>query len=236
MIPCRPSTTLRSSKRRGPSSWQGAFRGRHLPRMRPSSASTLDHLTHLGFRRIFLLLPEGMCDEAVAIPRPIADMHVIHGSATPRRQPGTVQAAVNALIEVGARPMDSLLLQWLSTCSSPFCEQRRVGELTLAFVIEERRNTVLGYVVIDLYAERSQPLSQRSVARQRASVRQFRLLRRNPPQRTRTMRPRWTGSSISTAACAGASRSMCPKAKRRIDRPATVSGGGGVDDCARTTR
>lgn len=108
-------------------------------------ASTLDHLTHLGFRRIFLLLPED-----VDLPESLADPDIIDTIRHPTRQPGTVQAAVNALIRLVPG-------EWIHYCFNaeylffPFCEQRRVGE-ALAFVMEERRNSVLGYVV-DLYAE-----------------------------------------------------------------------------------
>lgn len=108
-------------------------------------ASTLDHVTHLGFRRIFLLIPND-----VDLPDTLADPDIIDTIRHPTRQPGTAQAIVNALI--GLAPGE-----WIHYCFNaeylffPFCEQRRVGE-ALAFVTEERRNTVLGYVV-DLYAE-----------------------------------------------------------------------------------
>jgi hypothetical protein len=108
-------------------------------------ASTLDHLTHLGFRRIFLLAPDD-----VDLPDHLADPDLIDVIRHPTRRPGTAQAAVNMLIRLVPG-------QWLHYCYNaeylffPFCEQRRVGE-AIAFVTEERRNSVLGYVV-DLYAE-----------------------------------------------------------------------------------
>lgn len=108
-------------------------------------ATTLDHLTNLGFRRIFLLAPDD-----VDLPDSVSNPEIIDTIRHPTRQPGTVQAAVNALIPLVPG-------EWIHYCYNaeylffPFCEQRRVGE-ALAFVTEERRNTVLGYV-IDLYAE-----------------------------------------------------------------------------------
>lgn len=107
--------------------------------------STLDHVTNLGFRRTFLLVPED-----VALPQTLADPDIIDTIRHPTRQPGTAQAAVNTLIRLVPG-------EWIHYCFNaeylffPFCEQRRVGE-ALAFVMEERRNSVLGYVV-DLYAE-----------------------------------------------------------------------------------
>lgn len=108
-------------------------------------ASTLDHVTHLGFRRIFLL-----ASEDVEMPKTVADPDIIDIIRHPTRQPGTAQAAVNTLINLVPG-------EWIHFCYNaeylffPFCEQRRVGE-ALAFVTEERRHSVLGYVV-DLYAE-----------------------------------------------------------------------------------
>lgn len=108
-------------------------------------ASTLDHVTHLGFRRIFLL-----ASEDVEMPKTVADPDIIDIIRHPTRQLGTAQAAVNTLINLVPG-------EWIHFCYNaeylffPFCEQRRVGE-ALAFVTEERRDSVLGYV-IDLYAE-----------------------------------------------------------------------------------
>jgi hypothetical protein len=108
-------------------------------------ASTLDHVTHLGFRRVILLIPED-----VSLPDGLANPEIIDTIRHSTRQPGTAQAAVNTLINLVPG-------EWIHFCYNaeylffPFCEQRRVGE-ALAFVAEERRNSVLGYVV-DLYAE-----------------------------------------------------------------------------------
>lgn len=108
-------------------------------------ASTLDHVTHLGFRRIFLL-----ASADVDLPTGISDPDIIEVIRHPTRQPGTAEAAVNTLIPL-------VQGEWIHYCYNaeylffPFCEQRRVGE-AIAFVVEERRNSVLGYTV-DLYAE-----------------------------------------------------------------------------------
>jgi len=108
-------------------------------------ASTLDHVTHLGFRRIVLLAPTD-----VDLPTGISDPDIIEVIRHPTRQPGTAEAAVNALIPL-------VQGEWIHYCYNteylffPFCEQRRVGE-AIAFVVEERRDSVLGYTV-DLYAE-----------------------------------------------------------------------------------
>ncbi|WP_370254818.1 glycosyltransferase family 2 protein, partial [Nioella sp.] len=107
-------------------------------------ASTLDHLTHLGFRRIFLLAPDD-----VDLPDHLADPDLIDVIRHPTRRPGTAQAAVNMLIRLAPG-------QWLHYCYNaeylfyPFCETRNVNEL-LVFHTEERRSAMLTYVV-DLYA------------------------------------------------------------------------------------
>ncbi len=107
--------------------------------------STLDHLTHLGFRRIFLLAPQ-----EVDLPDNLAEPDIIDVIRHRTRQPGTAQEAVNTFIRLVPG-------EWLHYCYNaeylfyPFCEQRRVGE-AVAFVTEERRESVLGYTV-DLYAE-----------------------------------------------------------------------------------
>ncbi len=108
-------------------------------------SSTLNHLIHLGFKRLFLLAPEG-----VDLPVDVDDPESIDLIRHPTRQAGSAQDAVNALIALAPG-------EWIHYCYNaeyfffPFCEQRRVGE-AIAFVTEERRNTVLTYVV-DLYAQ-----------------------------------------------------------------------------------
>ncbi len=72
--------------------------------------------------------------------------HIIRGRS---RAPGAPQAIVNAVIE-------KMPGAWIHYCFNgeylffPFCEDRSVGEMT-TWVMEERRSTVLTYV-IDLYA------------------------------------------------------------------------------------
>jgi len=108
-------------------------------------ASTLDHVTHLGFRRILLLAPMD-----VNLPDHVSEPDRIDIIRHTTRQPGTAQDAVNTLIPL-------VRGEWIHYCFNaeylffPFCEQRRVGE-ALTFVTEERRDSVLGYT-IDLYAE-----------------------------------------------------------------------------------
>ncbi len=108
-------------------------------------ASTLDHVTHLGFRRIFLVAPHD-----VDLPTGVDDPSIIDVIRHPTRTAGTAQEMVNTLIRLAPG-------EWIHYCYNaeylfyPFCEQRRVGE-AIAFVMEERRDTILTYVV-DLYAE-----------------------------------------------------------------------------------
>lgn len=108
-------------------------------------ASTLNHVTHLGFRRVFLLAPQD-----VALPDGVDTPAIIDVIRHPTRQPNTTVDVVNRLIAYAPG-------EWFHYCYNseylffPFCEQRRVGE-AIAFVTEERRNSILTYV-IDLYAE-----------------------------------------------------------------------------------
>jgi len=112
---------------------------------RTELASTLDHLTHLGFRRLFLLAPDD-----VDLPDDIDDPAIVDVIRHPTRQPGTATRIVNTLIKLVPG-------EWIHYCFNaeylffPFCEQRRIGE-AIAFVTEERRDVVPTYV-IDLYAE-----------------------------------------------------------------------------------
>jgi hypothetical protein len=112
---------------------------------RTELTTTLDHLTHLGFRRLFLVAPDD-----VDLPDDIDDASIVEVIRHPTRQPGTAAAIVNALIKLVPG-------EWIHYCYNaeylffPFCEQRRIGE-AIAFVMEERRNVVPTFV-IDLYAE-----------------------------------------------------------------------------------
>jgi hypothetical protein len=108
-------------------------------------ASSIEHARSLGFRQIFVLAPP----EITIPPLPEgsrAQLHVIRGRS---RAPGATQTAVNILI-------DKMPGEWLHYCYNseylffPFCEDRSVGEL-VTWVMEERRNAILTYV-IDLYA------------------------------------------------------------------------------------
>lgn len=108
--------------------------------------STVMHALQIGFHRVFLVAPDG-----IAKPRDFED-------AEPRvdiirhrtRQAGAAQEAVNTLIEKAPG-------EWIHYCYNgeflffPFCEDRTVGEAA-TFVMEERRTSVLTYV-IDLYAD-----------------------------------------------------------------------------------
>jgi hypothetical protein len=107
--------------------------------------ATIDHAKSLGFRAIFLMAPPEM-PITPDMPDVTCPVHIIRHRT---RQPGTVQDGVNALI-------DKVPGQWLHYCYNgeflffPFCEDRTIGE-AITFVMEERRATVLTYVV-DLYA------------------------------------------------------------------------------------
>lgn len=101
-------------------------------------ASTFDHLQNCGFAKIIAFAAADM-DIPAEIDR--VDHEVLTDLA--------LVEIVNAVI--GAAPG-----QWIHYCFNgeylfyPFCEDRSVGELA-AFCTEERRDTVLTYVV-DLYA------------------------------------------------------------------------------------
>ncbi|MGR3484625.1 MAG: hypothetical protein ACU0BF_04715 [Paracoccaceae bacterium] len=102
-------------------------------------ASTVAHLQRLAFGAILVLAP-------ATVPLPEG----VHGITFDTRASGAMPRAVNALIAAAPGA-------WLHYCYNaeylfyPFCETRRVGELT-TFVTEERRDSVLTYVV-DLYAD-----------------------------------------------------------------------------------
>ena len=89
---------------------------------RTELTTTLDHLTHLGFRRLFLVAPDD-----VDLPDDIDDASIVEVIRHPTRQPGTAPAIVNALIKLVPG-------EWIHYCYNaeylffPFCEQRRIGE------------------------------------------------------------------------------------------------------------
>ncbi|MBO6604296.1 hypothetical protein [Boseongicola sp. H5] len=108
--------------------------------------STVMHVLQLGFARVFLMAPEGL-DLPENEPEIANQVDIIRHRT---RQPGTVVDAVNTLI-------DKIPGEWLHYCFNgeylfyPFCEDRTVGE-AVSFVMEERRSSILTYV-IDLYAD-----------------------------------------------------------------------------------
>ncbi|MBF9048926.1 hypothetical protein GTA62_04215 [Roseobacter sp. HKCCD9010] len=104
------------------------------------------HCLQLGFGRVILLAPD-----QIALPdHPAEISDKIDVIRHRTRQQGAAQDAVNALI-------DKVPGQWLHYCYNgeflffPFCEDRSIGE-AVAFTMEERRNSILTYV-IDLYAD-----------------------------------------------------------------------------------
>lgn len=107
--------------------------------------STVQHALQIGFRRIVLVAPEGVGSAgAFGDMAPRIDI-VRHRT----RAANTAQRAVNLLI-------DKAPGEWLHYCYNgeylffPFCEDRTIGE-AVTFVMEERRSSILTYV-IDLYA------------------------------------------------------------------------------------
>lgn len=107
--------------------------------------SSLAHLHQLGFRHICAFLPEKAA--APALPASTTCKWTLVRAPTRRHE--TLVRAMNALISIAQG-------EWLHYCYNaeylffPFCEDRSVGELA-TFVTEERRDSVLTYV-IDLYA------------------------------------------------------------------------------------
>ncbi|MBW7921286.1 MAG: hypothetical protein H3C51_04215 [Rubellimicrobium sp.] len=107
-------------------------------------ASTLTHHLDAGFRALAVFAPADL-----VLPE-FADPRVVRVTA-PVLAPDAMPAIVNACI--AAAPEGTWFhygwnAEYLFT---PFCETRTTGEL-LAFVAEERRDSVLAYVV-DLYAD-----------------------------------------------------------------------------------
>jgi hypothetical protein len=107
--------------------------------------STLRHVCRSGFKRVFLLVPAEI--QMPAGLEEYADRIDIIRHLT--RQSSTACQAVNTVINLAPG-------EWIHYCFNgeylffPFCEDRSIGE-ALAFVVEERRFSVLTYV-IDLYA------------------------------------------------------------------------------------
>jgi len=105
-------------------------------------ASTLRNLLVRGFRAIAALVPDGIDLE----PEFETTIHQVSYNTLSE---GALTRAVNTCIAAAPKV-------WFHYCYNaeflyyPFCETRTVGEMT-AFCIEERRDTILTYV-IDLYA------------------------------------------------------------------------------------
>ncbi len=104
--------------------------------------STIEHHLKLGFRSVILFGGEG-----ISVPEDLADQ--VHFVRCDIRDSASAVKVVNKV----AAACPGL---WIYYCYNteylfyPFCETRTVGEL-LAFNTEERRETVLTYVV-DIYA------------------------------------------------------------------------------------
>jgi len=104
--------------------------------------TTIRHHQQLGFRQVLVLAPD-------ELRLPPALEETIHRIPYDVSADNAVTYAMNRLIEAA----DGI---WLYYCFNteylfyPFCETRSIGEM-IAFNVEERRDTILTYVV-DLYA------------------------------------------------------------------------------------
>jgi hypothetical protein len=105
--------------------------------------STITHHQKAGFAQVLVFAPEEL-----DLPQAVED--TIHRITYNTVQDDAVTNAVNTIIEAAPNI-------WLYYCYNgeylyhPFCETRTIGEL-LAFHTEERRRSVLSYV-IDIYAD-----------------------------------------------------------------------------------
>lgn len=107
------------------------------------TASTIAHLTMMGFGHLVAI-----CSADTVLPGDVpSHLHRVDCDVT---ADGILQEVVNGLIK-------ALPGTWLYYCYNaeylyyPFCEQRNVLEM-LHFMQEERRDTVMSYIV-DLYAQ-----------------------------------------------------------------------------------
>ena len=104
--------------------------------------TTIRHHLQLGFKQVLVFAPN-----ALELPDKLAKL--IHHISYDMTADAAMETAVNAIIKAAPDI-------WLYYCFNaeylffPFCETRSVGEM-LAFNMEERRSTILTYV-IDLYA------------------------------------------------------------------------------------
>lgn len=108
--------------------------------------TTAAHLLGLGFRKLVLFAPPDLAAARDVHAENDARMVLVEHAT---RQPGTMTNAVNAAIDLAPG-------EWLHYCFNgeylffPFSDARAIGEAT-TFAEEERRDTILTYVV-DLYA------------------------------------------------------------------------------------
>ena len=123
-------------------------------------AATLRHHLEAGFRTLVVFAPPDL-----PLP-PFADERVIRVTA-PVLAPGAMPAIVNACLAVAPEGVWFYYGWNAEFLFTPFCESRSVGEL-LAFVAEERRDSVLTYA-IDLYAD-DLSLVPGAVSRERAHL------------------------------------------------------------------
>lgn len=123
-------------------------------------ASTLTHHLAAGFRTILAFAPPDL-------PLPVFDDPRVIRVNAPVLAPDGMARVVNACI--GAAPEGIWFYAGWSAeyLFTPFCETRSVGELA-TFVTEERRDSVLAYVV-DLYADDLQEVPD-AVSRERAHL------------------------------------------------------------------
>ena len=107
-----------------------------------AAAETIAHHLNAGFRTVAVF-----ANEDLVLPEDIAQR--IHRVTWDMAEDASTTTIVNTVIEAAPG-------QWLYYCYNaeflffPFCEQRSVGEM-ITFNVEERRDTILTYVV-DLYA------------------------------------------------------------------------------------
>jgi hypothetical protein len=105
--------------------------------------TTLRHHMACGFKTVLAFMPD-----AFAMAADVAS--VVHRITYDNAREGAVEAAVNTVIAAAPGV-------WLYYCYNaeylfyPFCETRTVGEM-VAFNMEERRDTIMTYVV-DIYAD-----------------------------------------------------------------------------------
>ena len=155
--------------------------------------STIRHYLNLGFRNVLVLGDAGLhispelVERIVRIPHDLAQDNALTDTMNP-----IIAALTGRWIYYGYNA------EYLFY---PFCETRSIGEVT-AFVAEERRDSVLTYV-IDLYAG--------DLAAHPNGVSlddDIWIIRAISPNRGRAIICHWTASWICSVACAGGSRNL----------------------------